>query len=370
MATKRKKGPVWEYTVRRAGVLPKPVYLRFTDEREGDEYVRRLEALLDRGIVPDELRERETTSKFLRDHVRRYVADQHVSDTDRQCLRIVTDRLQGDLKLSALSFVWATDWVTKLKREENLSPTTIRHHVGALARSLDWLAARGDIAFNPLRLLPRGYSTYTPADADAARAAEGEHKETVERDRRLVGDEEQRIRAILAGEKPEGRQRALELPERDALVLLFDLALESAMRLREMFTLARAQVDLAQATVFLDKTKNGSKRQVPLTSVAIGKLRAYEPVGVLLFPWWDGDTSRAALARVTSRLSRQFARIFDAAGCADLNFHDLRHEATSRFYERSTLSDVQIASITGHADPRMLRRYANLRGSQLAGRLW
>jgi len=82
MATKRKRGPVWEYTVRRKDVLPRPAYLPFGNEEEGDEYVRRLEAMLDRGIIPDALREERPTA-LLRDHVRRYIADQHVSTSDR-----------------------------------------------------------------------------------------------------------------------------------------------------------------------------------------------------------------------------------------------------------------------------------------------
>jgi integrase len=89
-----------------------------------------------------------------------------------------------------------------------------------------------------------------------------------------------------------------------------------------------------------------------------------------LFPWWDGNTSSESLKKITARLSRQFARVFEAAGCADFRFHDLRHEATSRLYERTKLSDLEIAKITGHKDLRMLRRYANLRGSTLANKLW
>lgn len=34
------------------GVLAKPIYLTFASSQEGDEYARRLEALLGRGIVP------------------------------------------------------------------------------------------------------------------------------------------------------------------------------------------------------------------------------------------------------------------------------------------------------------------------------
>ena len=34
------------------------------------------------------------------------------------------------------------------------------------------------------------------------------------------------------------------------------------------------------------------------------------------------------------------------------------------------MTDLEIASITGHKNLRMLQRYANLRGSTLANKLW
>lgn len=371
MATKRKRGNSWHYIVKRAGVLPKPVYLSFDVEKEGDEYVARLEALLDRGIVPEEFAQPKSEAKLLRSRVAEYQSRQAVSVDDAKLLPVVLSRLPIGITLAELTFHWATEWVTSMKRVQNLSPSTIRHHVGALSRALDWLAAQGDLPTNPLRLLPRGYSTYTDDDAAAVVAIEGAPKEDQERDRRLEDGEEERIRAILDGAKPAGRQRALELHHKESLQLLFDMALETAMRMREMYTLTFEQIDIKRRTIFLDKTKNGSKRQVPISSVLLAKLRAYEgSYDGRPFPWWDGDLSKDVLKKVTSRLSRQYDRIFQAAGCADLNFHDLRHEATSRLFERTTLSDLEIAKITGHKDARMLARYANLRGSNLAERLW
>ncbi|HUD42005.1 MAG TPA: site-specific integrase [Dokdonella sp.] len=370
MATKRLRNGSWYYVVRRA-LLPRPLYLTFRDQAEGDEYVRRLEAQLDRGLIPHELIEAEAAAT-LRSHVVRYMREQHVSAGDQACLNIVVARLPSTLELKALTFAWAQSWITRMKREDNLSPVTIRHHVGALARCLDWLAASGDVPFNPLRSLPKGYAVYTAEDTRQAIANDGQAKTAKERDRRLEPGEEARIREILAGEKPEGRQRALALPEAAALTAMFDLALESGMRMREMFTLDVRQVDLARRTIFLDRTKNGSKRQVPLTSVARKVLTKYlrKHPGGQLFPWWDGKPQAKSLARTTSQLSRQYKRIFLAAGCEDLNFHDLRHEATSRLFERTQLSEMEIAKITGHKDLRSLARYANLRGSKLAARLW
>lgn len=372
MATKRRRANgSWEYRVQRAAVLPRPCYLTFADEAEGDAYVRRLEQLLARGVVPPELlaapSERHTR---LRDVIVEYRASQPVSVADMANLGVLLDRLAG-VELRAVSYAWADAWVLAMKRGENLSPSTIRHYVGALARCLDWAVRTGAMPANPLRLLPRGYAQYTAEDA-AAVALDGVAKRSDERDRRLVGDEEARIRDILAGGRPAGRQRPLDLREGAALQVLFDLALESAMRLSEMYTLDASQVDFAKRTIFLDRTKNGSKRQVPMTSVAERVLREYlagREIG-LVFPWWRGGREDVEMRRCTSLLSRQFGRVFDAAGCGDLRFHDLRHEATSRLYERTRLSDLEIAKITGHKSLRMLARYANLRGSDLAARLW
>ena len=385
MATKRQRGSSWEFIVRRKGILPKPLYLTFASEDEGDRYVKKLEALLDVGVVPEEFRQRRDELVTIEDAAREYLAVQQVPASDKRCLAVVVSRI-GATRLSTINYEWAENWVKGLKRERNLSPSTIRHQVGALARCFDWGARRAvaGLVVNPLRQLPKRYATYNDSDASAVRLLEGQARMDVERDRRLRPGEELRIREILAGGKPAERERAFELRHQAALECLFELALESAMRLREMYTVSKDQVDLSQRTVFLEKTKNGDKRQVPLTSVAIKAIQRYEKQVAdgnrgmdrfnleqgLLFPWWNGDLYDDVLRKTTSLLSRQFARVFEAAGCVDLRFHDLRHEATSRLFERTKLSDIEISRITGHKDPRVLRRYSNLRGSDLAAKLW
>jgi integrase len=56
------------------------------------------------------------------------------------------------------------------------------------------------------------------------------------------------------------------------------------------------------------------------------------------------------------------------AGIEDLRFHDLRHEATTRLFEKG-LNIMEVASITGHKDLRMLRRYTHLKAEDLAQKL-
>jgi integrase len=67
-------------------------------------------------------------------------------------------------------------------------------------------------------------------------------------------------------------------------------------------------------------------------------------------------------------LSGAFLRLCRKHGLDNLHFHDLRHEATSRFFEKG-LNPVEVATITGHKDTRMLMRYTHLRAEDLVKRL-
>lgn len=364
MATKRKRSAgSWEFTVKRKGVLPKPISLTFDTEEEGDVYVAHLERLLDAGIVPEEFRVKAKAVATISQAIYQYVEAVHITDDDVAILGILNGQV-GGRALDQVNYQWAEGWIRELQAGGG-APSTIRKKVGALARCLDWVVRRSDtmLAANPLRMLPKRYATTATGRKDQ------------ERDRRLREGEEARILAILDKQKPKGRQRALALPYADAFKLMFTLSLETAMRMREVYTLTADQVHLDKRTIFLDKTKNGDKRQVPLSSVALAALTDHlanvgKMVAGRLFPFWDGKTSAAALRATSNRLSHQWATIFAAAKCEGLHYHDLRREATSRLFERTDLSDLQISLITGHKSLSMLRRYSNLRGSDLSKKMW
>lgn len=55
-------------------------------------------------------------------------------------------------------------------------------------------------------------------------------------------------------------------------------------------------------------------------------------------------------------------------GIENSHFHDLRHEATSRMAEK-LLNVIELASVTGHKDLRMLKRYYHPRAEDLARKL-
>ena len=120
-------------------------------------------------------------------------------------------------------------------------------------------------------------------------------------------------------------------------------------------------------------------RTVPLKRKLADRLRAYVadlPPDARLFPTlWDGDNDPKALKRTTARLSARFATLFDYAGLGNFTEHDLRHEATCRWFElrdaagRWVYDDIAICRIMGWTDTNLALRYASLRGEDLAARL-
>ena len=225
MAGKRQKPNGWEYVFKRSGVLDKPIYMTFADEAEGDAYAERLEMLLDRGIVPTE-HQRPGRILTIAQLVREYERDAHPSDKDMGQLSTVL-KSRGGEALGAINAAWVDDWIVELKRVEKLAPSTIRAKVGALARCTDWGVRKQHLVLpdHPFRTLPDGYAQYTEADAAVAGAA----RTDVERDRRLEGDEFERVLAVITVGVLPRKQRPLALPDPAALRCLVVLAVETAM---------------------------------------------------------------------------------------------------------------------------------------------
>ena len=69
-----------------------------------------------------------------------------------------------------------------------------------------------------------------------------------------------------------------------------------------------------------------------------------------------------------SKVFREFQKALKGAGITGLRFHDLRHTATTRLFEKG-LGIMEVALVTGHQDLRMLKRYTHLKPESLVTRL-
>lgn len=369
MATVRVMGSGFQVRVK-SKLLPKDFYATFDTEQDAQRYGEQLDRLLKQGIVPKDLMERPQIDRkgwTVQRCVTEYLRAGGVKLSEQKLLDTVIQDIGTDGTWH-MNFQWGDAWVKRMKRDpnQNLAPSTIRHRVGALARCLDWVCRfHTDILIaNPLRSLRKGFATYSDEDAVLAIAAGGQHRRDEKRTRRFPIDEKEKV------------EKALEKdPE---AVTFMNLAYQTAMRMRETYTLTLDQVNLEFKTIYLSETKNGDTRQVPLSSEAVALLEAHIQInrgaiakrGGRIFRWWNGDPSTGNLDTTTCNVSHVFSAAFDAAGSEDLHFHDIRHEATCQLFIRTRMSDLKIAAITGHRDPRMLKRYANLRGSELASEMW
>ena len=152
-------------------------------------------------------------------------------------------------------------------------------------------------------------------------------------------------------------EKAARLTQNPYIWPIVVFAIETGMRRGEILGITWECVDFDARTVHLPITKNGSSRDVPLSSKATQILK--------------GQTERQLPCPfpVTANAFRlAWDRLRSRADLGDLRFHDLRHEAISRFFEMG-LSMPEVALMSGHKDPRMLFRYTHIKPENVLAKL-
>ena len=179
-----------------------------------------------------------------------------------------------------------------------------------------------------------------------------------------------------------GRNRRLAPAEERKLMALVDkhsnpmlrwivrIAIETGMRSSEIATLTLSQVDTKRRVARLQDTKNTMPRTVPLSKLATqlfkeAKANPVRPKRTELV--FFGEPGKDDEIRPYN-FNKVWSGIKSKAGLRDLRFHDLRHEAVSRFVEAG-LSDQEVSAISGHRSMQMLKRYTHLRAEDLVAKL-
>jgi len=327
MASIRKRGNVWQAQVRRKSAPS--LYQSFPTKSEAQAWAREAEVSLDKGTLPakPEALGRITLSDLLRRYLREVVPYKkgHVTESYR-----INFLLRKDIsKLSLEHLTPATLAHYRDRRLKEVSSGTVRRELTVLRHCLEKARKEWNvsISINPVAIIDK------PKDSPA-------------RTRRLTEDDKYRLLQGLKFTRNQLHHTAI----------LF--AIETGMRRSEILKFCWADLNRAHSSIHLRDTKNGSERHVPLTpkalslvsSIAVGK--DDEPVFLI---------SANALRLSWERLKRR-------AAIKDLRFHDLRHEAISRFFEMG-LSIPEVSLISGHKDPRMLFRYTHLRATDVAEKL-
>jgi len=128
---------------------------------------------------------------------------------------------------------------------------------------------------------------------------------------------------------------------------VIEFAIETGMRRSEILKLKWHDINLETGFASLFDTKNGEDRKVPLTKKCIEVLNQLPRSHEYVFPI------------SATCLNQAWRRAVKKADIKDLRFHDLRHEAVSRFFEMG-MSVPEVALISGHKDVTQLFRYTHL----------
>ncbi len=341
MATITKNsGGNWKALIRRKGWPT--VSKTFRVKRDAENWARTTEDEIIRGIyVPRSQSEKYTLANALDRYTKEVTTTKKKSTQVRELGRAAHLKTElGSYSLAALS----TESIAKYRDKrisEGKSNNTVRLDL-ALLSHLFTIAIREwglGLVVNPVM--------------NVRKPSPGEG-----RNRRLNGDEEERLLS------------ACDQHSNPFLGLIVRIALYTGMRQGEILSLTRDQVNLAKKTVFLPDTKNNCVRTVPLSNKAVDTLRQavdfpIRPLNTQLL--FYGEPGRDGKRRPYT-INLVWVAALKRAGIQDLRFHDLRHEATSRFVEAG-LSDQEVSSITGHKSMQMLKRYTHLRTENLSDKI-
>jgi integrase len=176
-------------------------------------------------------------------------------------------------------------------------------------------------------------------------------KENPPRERRLEPGEEARL---LRGAEVYEQHPRCETRIKAAI----QFAIATAMRQGEIGRVEWSHIQFQKAVVVVKRTKNGDTRSVPLRPSTVRMLQSL-----------PRDREDGFVFGPAEALAHVFALVRERVGIEDLRFHDLRHEGTSRLFEETDFSPMEIASITGHKTFSMLQRYTHLRADRLAVKL-
>lgn len=375
MASIRKRGQYqWEAQVRRRGY---PAQSKtFNTKAEAEAWAKMIESEMSRGVWVSRSEAEATT---LYEALTRY--EEEVSPAKKGAAQessVLKTCKAVDLAKRPLAAIRSAD-VAKLRDEwlKDYKPATVLRRLAILSHVFN--IARKEWGMeslsNPVELVrkpqPNNARTRRIAAAEPAESGPG-------------GDDPESERGAQEGEleRVVGASGSVLLPS------IIWLAVETAMRRGEIVTLRWEHVDLKRRVAHLPATKNGSSRDVPLSSRATAVLQALrdacDDAKNEADEAEEADTGRVfeirsdAVTRAFERAVTRARKLYvdeckvakqrpDAKFLTDLRFHDLRHEATSRL--ASIFPMHELTKITGHRDPRMLMRYYHPRAEDLAKRL-
>lgn len=141
------------------------------------------------------------------------------------------------------------------------------------------------------------------------------------------------------------------------------LSWETSMRRGEILALVPEWIDFDKREIALpaEACKNGKARKVPLSTVAMNLLKRL--IG-------EGDNVMQPNQRFFTisgnTLPQRFKRACDACGIKGAVFHSLRHSSITRYAKKPGMNLAFLATISGHRDMNMVKKYLHTESAFIA----
>lgn len=333
MAYIRKHRGKYQVQIRRKGYAP--ITKSFSHLADAKEWANHQERQADRGeLGPDRKElERITLADLITRYLKEVIPTKRHGETDTFALNLILRHSVAKKPLSDLS---SSDFNSYRKdRLKTVSPATLKRQLSPIRHMFGHARDEWGI---PLRENPLSKIKLIKTDN--------------KRHRRLRDDELNKL--VQAAGKTRNR----------FILPVVRFALETAMRRGEILALRVRDVDIERCSATIREAKNGHSRTIPLSSLAVAILET--TIAVMKA---EDKAENAYIFPITPiALRLAWDRLTKRAEIEDLHFHDLRHEAISRFFEKG-LTVPEVASISGHRDIRMLLRYAHADKGKLAAKL-
>ena len=369
---RRKPSGKYEVNIQRRAFFEQIGYPRkaytFTVDTEAEAkaaYIR-INRMIDNGQTPPGLLAKAKTAQQITAAelyaIMQADSDYHQSPSNIGYMVTIMQEI-GDVIIQGYTLADLKAYILMLKKKYN-TPGTIKKKVNAFKTVFSYARTLEPplIPENIFDRLPKDYSQY-PGYKDKTN---NDVIRDRERDRRLEKGEEKAITKAIKNYKLDIKMEPLTGFFHDPLLLMFNIAINTAMRLQEIYLMQWQDIDFNQSYLGVKgaihirsiNTKKEYSRTIPISSelrplLMEYKLRYKKMSPVFLFPFFEYYQSNRKLC--TDSVSKLWGRILK--DFENLTFHDFRHEGVSRIVEKTDLHDTEIMRITGHKDKRTFSRY-------------
>jgi len=323
MASFRFRNNRWQARVQRKE--QKDLAKSFLNKPDAEKWARSIEIEIDRGTYINTDFAQKTLFKEI---LQKYLDDvaPHMRSADNQIIRVrkLMKHPIAEVNMAQLSPKHMADY--RDERLKVIKPNTVIRELAILSSVINHAKREWGLnVINPVTMIKKPSSTQG-------------------RDRILNDEELGRLFIELEKISPWYKPLA-------------EFAIETAMRRGELMSLLWANVNFVKSVAFLPLTKNGDSRYVPLSSKAVRILKLLpRDIEGRVFPLNKGTVSIF------------FLRAARRANVEDIHFHDLRHMALTKLSVKFT-NILELASISGHRELKMLQRYVHIKAEDLVKKL-